>query len=198
MRPVDTPRPMSQADATPRSGNPSIRAIRLFVFDVDGTLTDGTIRLRGDGVEEKVFHAHDGAGIALLRHVGVEPAIASGRDSAATAARARELGITRVAQGVANKVQLVSAWCNELEIRPAQAAFMGDDLGDARAMANVGYSAAPANAVRDAKAAATYVCQRHGGDGAVREAIEDLIGRMGRWSDVLTHYGLAGATAVHA
>ncbi len=181
---------MMQAEPESSANPTSMPSIRLFVMDVDGTLTDGRIRIGNDGCDEKVFHAHDGAGIALLRCIGIEPAIASGRTSKAATRRARELGIERVAQGVRDKAGLLSRWCEDLKITTRQAAFMGDDLGDAAAMLRAGYGAAPAGAVMQAKQAATFVCSRNGGDGAVREAIEDLITRLNGWPDVLQHYGL--------
>ena len=159
--------------------------IRLVVMDVDGTLTDGRIQLSTTGAEVKSFHARDGAGIKFLASVGIKAAIMSGRASDATSKRAEELGLDVVFQGVSDKAAQLQALCASLDLTPAAAAFIGDDLGDIPPMRLAGYSAAPADAAKETREAATYVCTRPGGEGAVREAIEDLLKRQGLWARVL-------------
>lgn len=165
--PVDTPR------------------IRLFAMDVDGTLTDGTLTISADGGETKTFHARDGAGIKLLAPLGITPAIISGRGSETTARRARELGIEHVEQAVGDKAGQLLALCDRLGVEPAQAAFIGDDLSDVPAMHLAGWSAAPADAVEQARAVADFVALLPGGKGAVRQAIEALLLQEGLWERVL-------------
>ena len=75
-----------------------------MIFDVDGVLTDGTLWYGPDGEELKAFSAHDGHGIKMLAAAGVPAALLSGRRSRAVATRATELGITRVFQGVDDKL----------------------------------------------------------------------------------------------
>ena len=162
--------------------------IRLFAMDVDGTLTDGVLTLAPGGVEWKTFHARDGAGVKLLPRAGIVPAIISGRASDATARRAEELGITHVHQGVGDKAARLLALCEALGFEAAEAAFMGDDLGDIAAMRIAGYAAAPADAALETRAAADFVSTRPGGHGAVREAIEDLLKRQGDWEAVLESF----------
>lgn len=159
--------------------------IRLFAMDVDGTLTDGRITYTADGIELKSFHARDGAGIKLLRDIGIEPAICSGRDSAATARRAEELGIRLVHQGVGDKLGRLEALCRELGLELSEAAFIGDDLSDAAPMRAAGWSAAPADAAPEVLALADHVCKLPGGRGAVRDAIEALLRLEGLWDEVL-------------
>lgn len=165
-------------------------SIRLLAMDVDGTLTDGRLTLTPDGGEIKTFHAKDGYGIKLLRHAGVTPAIVSGRASEQTTRRAIELGIEEVHQGVGDKAACLLALCDRLGVKPDQAAFVGDDLSDIPAMRVAGYAATPADAVAEARAAADFVASANGGDGAVREVVEDLLKREGVWTalvEELTH-----------
>src|SRR2546422_11028430 len=79
------------------------RRIRLMIFDVDGVLTDGRLWYASDGSELKAFHSFDGLGVKLLAGHGVKCAILSGRESPAVAARAEELGIEHVMQGIEDK-----------------------------------------------------------------------------------------------
>ena len=165
--------------------NPPAPPIRLFVMDVDGTLTDGTITYTADGVELKSFHARDGAGIKLLPDAGIIPAIVSGRSSAATQRRAKELGITHVVEGVHDKLPHVDEMRRKLDLPWEAVAFMGDDLTDIPPMLRSGFSAAPKDAAPEVRRIATYVSSHEGGRGAVRDAIETLLRRQGAWENVL-------------
>lgn len=165
--------------------NPPAPPIRLFVMDVDGTLTDGTITYTADGVELKSFHARDGAGIKLLPDAGIVPAIVSGRSSAATQRRAKELGITHVVEGVHDKLPYVDEMRRKMDLPWEAVAFMGDDLTDIPPMRRAGFSAAPKDAAPEVCRIATYVSTHPGGRGAVREAIETLLRRQGAWDNVL-------------
>jgi 3-deoxy-D-manno-octulosonate 8-phosphate phosphatase (KDO 8-P phosphatase) len=180
------------AAGKPRRRSTAVVAARLFVMDVDGTLTDGTFGYASDGTEWKVFHARDGAGIKFLPLVGVEAAIVSGRTSPVVARRAAELGIRTVVQGSTDKRAAVRALRERLGIEAAAVAYVGDDLGDVEAMRDAGFSAAPADAAPEARAAATYRCRHKGGHGAVREAIEALLRRDGTWKKVLAAFSIAG------
>jgi 3-deoxy-D-manno-octulosonate 8-phosphate phosphatase (KDO 8-P phosphatase) len=159
-------------------------------MDVDGTLTDGTITYTANGTELKSFHARDGAGIKLLPKAGITAAIVSGRSSKATQKRAAELGIAEVHQGVSDKVATLDALRKRLGLEMTEVAFVGDDLTDVPAMRAAGFSAAPGDADPEARRVATYVCNAHGGRGAVREAIEHLLRSLGAWNDVLRDIGV--------
>jgi 3-deoxy-D-manno-octulosonate 8-phosphate phosphatase (KDO 8-P phosphatase) len=187
----------SMPSASPTPADAALR-IRLFVMDVDGTLTDGTITYAEDGTESKSFHARDGAGIKMLALAGVVPAIVSGRTSAPTVRRAKELGIADVHQGVEDKAHTVRGIRERMGIEEAEVAFMGDDLSDLAAMRAAGFSAAPADADPEVRRVASYVCRLPGGRGAVREAIEALLRAQGKWDGLLRRLGADGTTAEEA
>ncbi|MFO1426954.1 MAG: HAD-IIIA family hydrolase [Steroidobacteraceae bacterium] len=153
---------------------------RLLVLDVDGVLTDGRLWFGPDGERLKVFHVRDGHGIKQLAASGVAIAIVSGRRSAAVAARARELGIRHVRQGVADKLQALDALCAQLGIDRADCACIGDDTPDVPLMRAVGLAFAVRDAHPQARAAADVVTRLPGGRGAVREACDRLLARTGR------------------
>ncbi len=167
---------------------PSLK-IRLFVMDVDGTLTDGTITYGADGSELKSFHARDGAGIQLLARAGVVPAIVTGRSSPAVDRRARELGIEQVVQGARDKLAAVDRLRERAGLAWEGVAYVGDDLTDLPPMRRAGFSAAPADADPEVRKVATYVCRTAGGRGAVREAIETLLRQLGAWDEILVSLG---------
>lgn len=149
-------------------------SIRLLVLDVDGVMTDGTILYTAEGEEMKAFNAQDGLGLKLLGKAGVEIAVISGRESAPLVRRLDDLGIFHRHLKCADKVAALTSICADVGCGPEDAAFMGDDLIDLKAMMAAGYALAPANAVDDVKAVANHVTTRAGGQGAVREACEHI------------------------
>ena len=166
----------------------AIADIKLLVFDVDGVLTDGRLYFSARGEELKAFNARDGAGIKCLMRAGVECAFLSGRESAVAAARAAELGVKHVVGGAKDKLPALRELLAELGLAPAQAAFVGDDQVDLPAMRECGWSACPADAVREVREAADYVAALPGGRGAAREIIEHLLKEQGRWPAILARY----------
>ncbi|WEN16907.1 HAD-IIIA family hydrolase [Rhodanobacter sp. AS-Z3] len=148
--------------------------IRLAVFDVDGTLTDGRLWYGEDGRETKVFHVHDGLGLKRLQANGIEVAIITARISHPVSLRAEELGINHVYQGQSDKRACLHQLLDALHLMPEQAAFVGDDLPDLPPMHIAGLAVAVANAHPWVAEAAHWRTTRSGGMGAAREAC-DLI-----------------------
>jgi len=146
---------------------------------VDGTLTDGGIFLDGAGREWKRFDIQDGMGLARLQKSGVEVALLSGRRSEATAARARELGIAEVVNGVSDKLPALQALCRSRGIHPEEVCFVGDDLNDIECIRWCGLGVAVRNAQIDVKAVADWITPSRGGQGAVREVAERILALNG-------------------
>jgi len=149
--------------------------IRLFAMDVDGVLTDGTVTLSSDGTESKRFSIIDGLGLVTLRDAGLELAWISGRQSAASALRAAELGIAHVIQGRRDKLAALSELAAALGIGLSDCAYMGDDVIDAPAIGAAGIGISVPTALPGAIAAADYVTRRLPGHGAVREVCDRLL-----------------------
>lgn len=159
----------SLAGATPLAG------IRLLVLDVDGVLTDGRLYFAAEGEALKVFHVRDGHGLKLVQAAGVLLAVVSGRRSAAVETRMRELGITRVHQGVDDKAAAVRQLAAEAAIPLTAVACITDDTTDLDLMAAVGAAVAVADAHPEVLAAAHHVTTLPGGTGAVRELCDALL-----------------------
>jgi 3-deoxy-D-manno-octulosonate 8-phosphate phosphatase (KDO 8-P phosphatase) len=149
--------------------------VRLLVLDVDGVLTDGTLWFGPDGEVMKPFHVRDGLGIKQLLAAGVEVAIISGRRHPAVDARMRDLGVTRIMQGVEDKRVALAALLEETGIPAAEAACLVDDVPDLPLLEAVGLPAAVADAHPVALAAARHVTELRGGRGAVREFCDWLL-----------------------
>ncbi len=166
-----------------------LKRIRLLLTDVDGVLTDGRVAKLPDGDELKFFSIYDGLGIRLAQKCGIEIGFVSGRRSRQVAARAAELEVKLVVQGVTDKVQAFESICRDRGITAEEIGYIGDDLPDIRLLTKVGFSAAPANAVAAVKEAVDYVTSTKGGKGALREVVELILIAQGKWDQVLIEYG---------
>jgi 3-deoxy-D-manno-octulosonate 8-phosphate phosphatase (KDO 8-P phosphatase) len=165
-----------------------IQAIRLIAFDVDGVLTDGGLYLTDSGEEFKRFNSLDGHGLKMLKASGVELAIITGRKSNCVELRARNLGITRLYQGVENKWEVMQALLKELKLAPEAAAYMGDDVVDLPVMLRVGLSITVPNSPQLVRDHAHYLTRREGGHGAVRETCELIMSAQGTLDKQLAPY----------
>jgi 3-deoxy-D-manno-octulosonate 8-phosphate phosphatase (KDO 8-P phosphatase) len=159
-----------------------------MVFDVDGVLTDGQLWYGPQGEMLKAFHVRDGHGLKLLAEGGVATALLSGRSSQALSARASDLGLTHVLQGVADKRPAFEALLAQLGLAADEAGFMGDDLPDLPVLAHCGFACAPRGAHELALRHAHYVPDAPAGAGAAREVCEYVLGAQGRLDELLARY----------
>jgi 3-deoxy-D-manno-octulosonate 8-phosphate phosphatase (KDO 8-P phosphatase) len=165
-----------------------IKPLRLVAFDVDGVLTDGGLYLSDSGEEFKRFNSLDGHGLKMLKASGVELAIITGRTSKCVELRARNLGISRLYQGVEDKLATMQALLAELKLAPEAAAFMGDDVVDLPVMRRVGLALSVPAAPQVVRDHAHYVSLREAGHGAVREVCEMILGAQGTLDAQLAPY----------
>lgn len=162
--------------------------IKLIAFDIDGVMTDGGLHYTDDGRELKTFNVQDGLGIKLLQRAGLEAVIITGRNSGVVSARAADLGIEHVFQGVGDKHAVLDRLLAELQLEWHESAFMGDDLIDITSMKRCGLAIAPANARPVVKERAHVVTEAGGGRGAVREAIELVLDAQGKLAAAFAPY----------
>jgi 3-deoxy-D-manno-octulosonate 8-phosphate phosphatase (KDO 8-P phosphatase) len=162
--------------------------IKLLLFDVDGVLTDGSIVVNGDGSESKQFNIRDGAGLVWAQRAGLSVGLLSARLSDATSVRAAQLGITLVVQGAADKLVGFDRILADTGLIDEQVGYMGDDLQDLPVLRRAGFSAAPADAAPEVRAAVNWVSASGGGRGAVRECIEHVMRAQGTWRSAIADY----------
>ena len=150
--------------------------IELLVLDVDGVLTDGGLYFGSRGEELKRFHVRDGAGIKAVLAAGIRVAVITGRSSPATSARMAELGVELLYQGVEDKALRLGTLMSELQLRPEQVACVADDRAEIAMLSQVGLAVAVADAHPEIVAAAHWQTDRPGGNGAVRDVCDLLLG----------------------
>ena len=162
------------------------KSIKLLALDVDGVLTDDGIYFGPDGFELKKFNISDGLFMVLAMRAGLELAIVSGRHSAATDTRMKDLGVKHVLQaklknsdfkkevikGTKDKVKMLAPLLEELNISFNEVAFVGNEILDIKLAKECGLSIAVADSTRYLLDVVDFVTEKNGGQGAVREVIE--------------------------
>jgi 3-deoxy-D-manno-octulosonate 8-phosphate phosphatase (KDO 8-P phosphatase) len=168
------------------------RRIKLLLMDCDGVLTDGGLHYTFDGKRvlegAKVFHIHDGQGLKLAREAGLKLGIISGRISPALIARARELQIDRLHQGIDDKLSVYEQIKIADGFADDEIAYVGDDLADLPVMRRVGLAIAVADAVDEIRECAHFVTNKPGGHGAARETVELILKAQDKWRESLQRF----------
>jgi 3-deoxy-D-manno-octulosonate 8-phosphate phosphatase (KDO 8-P phosphatase) len=180
------------------------KKIKLFLFDVDGVLTDGKLYIFplpvdghvwkdgdkdfGPVLEVKGFHAHDGLGISIAHLAGLTTGLITKRVSAAVALRARDLKIKYARQGIHDKGAAFDEILQEAGLTASEAAYVGDDVIDLPVIRRCGLGIAVANARAEVKREAHYVTAHAGGEGGLRDAVEFILKAQGKWKRVVEQY----------
>jgi 3-deoxy-D-manno-octulosonate 8-phosphate phosphatase (KDO 8-P phosphatase) len=163
--------------------------VKLFLCDVDGVLTDGSIFIGGER-EFKRFNIRDGLGLVLARRAGLKVGWVSARPSVATKLRADELKIDFLVQQGDNisKTAAIEQLLARESLNWGEVCFVGDDIIDLGPLTRAGFSVAVGDAVPEARAAAHFTTHAAGGRGAVREAMELILKAQGKWQQFLENY----------
>ncbi len=160
--------------------NARLAAVKLFLCDVDGILTDTAVYI---GLEQEIkrFNIRDGLGLMILRKEGIKVGWVSNRPSLATTRRAEELKIDFLEQGKGSKVTVVTELLARTGFKWSELCYMGDDIVDLGVLKRAGFAATVADATEEAKAASHYITQTNGGQGGVREVVELILKAQNRW-----------------
>jgi 3-deoxy-D-manno-octulosonate 8-phosphate phosphatase (KDO 8-P phosphatase) len=153
-----------------------VENIKLLILDVDGVMTDGGMYFAESGEQMKKFNTKDGMAIIHLTRNDFQVAIiSSGFKGEAVKKRAEMLGIQNCYVGRDSKLEVLKNMCNELSISLDEVAIIGDDINDLEVMRNVGLSFSPKDAVSAVKQQVDVVLSKRGGEGCVREMIDQFI-----------------------
>jgi N-acylneuraminate cytidylyltransferase len=154
------------------------KQIKLFLCDVDGTLTDGGMYYSETGDELKKFNTRDGMGFQLLREAGIKTGIITSENTKIVENRVKKLKIDYLRQSKRDggKVAAAKEICDELGISFNEVAYIGDDINCYELLSSVGIAACPADAIQKVRSIPNiHVVTRNGGEGCVREFIESLL-----------------------
>jgi 3-deoxy-manno-octulosonate cytidylyltransferase (CMP-KDO synthetase) len=149
--------------------------VKLFVCDVDGVLTDGTVIYGRDGELAKPFFIRDGMGLRLLEAADVRVAVITSEDSPVVSGRVKRLMLSAYQPGMKRKGEALRALMKQFGAEPEQTVYIGDDVNDAEAFEACEIPCAPGDASAFARESARYVTAAAGGRGAVREIADKVI-----------------------
>lgn len=155
--------------------------IRAFIFDVDGVFTDGGLYLFPDGQLLRKMNIKDGYAIRHAVNKGFKVAIVSGGTLDAIKIRFENLGVTDIYLGVNDKMPCITDFFRKYQINPKEVVYMGDDIPDLEVMKNLSITACPADASTDIKEIAFYISSCRGGEGCVRDLIEQVLRAQSKW-----------------
>lgn len=155
------------------------KSIKLFLSDVDGTLTDAGMYYGENGEEFKKFNTHDGKGFELLRKAGIKTGIITSENTKIVTNRAKKLKVDYLYQGLEHKgkLDIAKEICQKENISLDEVAYIGDDINCKELLQSVGLCACPANALEEIKNIPNIIkLSKCGGDGAVREFAQKILG----------------------
>ncbi len=158
-----------------------LSAIKVFILDVDGVLTDGTLLALNSGEQARAFHIRDGYAVRHALRQGYRVAVISGREEEGVRKRLESLDVRDVYLGVDDKMKIFNNYLNTYHLSPEHIAYMGDDMPDLEVMRRCAIAACPADAATDVRAISNYVARLPGGHGAVRELIEAVMKTQKTW-----------------
>ncbi|HTF28812.1 MAG TPA: HAD hydrolase family protein [Flavitalea sp.] len=160
------------------------KPIRLFVFDVDGVLTDGTIHIFENGNFTRKMSVRDGYALQLAVRKGYDIMVISGSDAEAVVVRMNKLGVTNVFMKVTDKLACLKKYIAEKNYDVSQVLFMGDDIPDIEAMQFSGLPCCPADAAYEVREIVKYISPFRGGETCVRDVIEKVMKLNRQWQHV--------------
>lgn len=169
------------------------RKIKVFLMDVDGTITDGGVCLIASTDEAgtstvsemKVFNAQDGQGLSLAHTMGIKTGFITGRKSPAVQRRAQENKVDYVYLGQAKKTAAFEEILVKAGVTAAEVCYMGDDLPDIPLAERVGLAVCVADGVPELKRVCHYVTKRSAGRGSAREVVELILKAQERWEEAV-------------
>ena len=157
--------------------------VRAFVFDVDGVLSSSRIILHPGHEMMRSMNIKDGYAIHYAIRKGYPIAIITGGNSDAVAQRFENLGVTDIYLRSKDKVENLSDFLSKRDLGKENVLYMGDDILDYLVMKEVGFPTCPSDAVEEIKAISTYISDKAGGEGCVRDVIEQVLRLQGRWME---------------
>lgn len=156
--------------------------ITTFIFDVDGVLTNATITVTTSGELLRTMNMKDGYGLKTAVDSGFNVCIISGGSNEGVRIRLAGLGISDIYLGAHNKIEQLQDYIKRKGIKSENVLYMGDDIPDFPVMKLVGLPCCPQDAVPEIKTISKYISHKKGGEGAVRDVIEQVLKVQGKWN----------------
>ena len=158
-----------------------LRAVRAFVFDVDGILTNNEVLVTEAGELLRSMNVRDGQAIKWAIRAGYPVGIITGGRSEGVKKRLADLGVEEYYSGIAEKLPAFQSFLQRTGTQALETCYMGDDMPDLPVLRKVGLSACPSDAIPEVIDTCDYVSPLRGGAGCVRDVIEKVMKLQGKW-----------------
>ncbi len=163
-----------------------LKDITTFVFDVDGVFTDGTVLITSEGELLRKMSVKDGYALKTAVQKGYNICIITGGTNEGVKERLKGLGVNTFYMGAHHKKEPLEEYMDVYDISPEHILYMGDDLPDIPPLKMVALPSCPQNAAQEVKAVCKYISHKNGGEGCVRDVIEQVLKVRGHWMDNLS------------
>jgi 3-deoxy-D-manno-octulosonate 8-phosphate phosphatase (KDO 8-P phosphatase) len=157
--------------------------VKAFVFDIDGVLSLQTINLNSFGVPNRTVNLRDGYAIQLAVKKGYFVAVITGSNSKEYLKRLKQLGVKDVYLNSRSKLEHFNEFLKRHNLDKSDVLFMGDDIPDYEVMKVAGIPVCPSDADSEIKQVAYYISDKKGGEGCVRDVIEQVLSLHNKWMD---------------
>lgn len=158
-----------------------LQKIKAFVFDIDGVLSRQTISLDSDANPLRTINLRDGYALQLASRKGYSLCVISGNSSTSIHKRLESLGVEHIHLGVSEKAAVMREYMEKEGLTKEQILYMGDDIPDFRVMKMAGVAVCPADADNEIKQISVYISDKIGGEGCVRDVVEQVMRLHGKW-----------------
>ena len=158
-----------------------LKSVKAFAFDVDGVLTNGSLILVAGGEQARVMHIRDGYAIQHAVRNGFIVLILTGGKSEEVRTRLKNLGVKNIQLGCDDKLSALKDFLWQSELSEEEILYMGDDMPDLPAMKICGIASCPKDAAEEIKKISHYISPLKGGEGCVRDVIEQTMKAQGKW-----------------
>ena len=162
--------------------NYDLTQVKALMLDVDGVLSKATVGMDAQGVPMRTVNVKDGFAIQLAVKLGLRVAIITGGRSDAIQKRYNGLGVEDVFMGCNMKIHVYESLLERYGIEDRNVAYIGDDIPDYEIMNRCGCGCCPADAAPEIKAVSRYISPFRGGEGCVRDILEQILKAKGQWT----------------
>jgi 3-deoxy-D-manno-octulosonate 8-phosphate phosphatase (KDO 8-P phosphatase) len=155
--------------------------IKAILFDADGVITDGIVRIMPDGTFLRELHSRDAYALQRASKAGILLGLITGSNAQELATALRNLGVNETYLKSHIKEDALSDFLAAYQLSPEEVAYIGDDIPDIPVLSAVGFAACPADAAEEVKNVAHMICTNTGGKGCLRELIEEVMKSKNLW-----------------
>ncbi|MCA1761657.1 MAG: KdsC family phosphatase [Cryomorphaceae bacterium] len=170
-------------EITTKSYKELLPSVNTFIFDVDGVFTNGMVHIMPDGLLLRQLSVKDSYAIQYAIKKEYRIAIITGGNSMAVRDGLQSLGIQHIFLESKNKEKVYRDFAERESLNFSEILYMGDDIPDYDVMKLSGVAACPADASQEIKQISNYVSHKKGGEGCVRDIIEQTLRVQGKWFD---------------